>query len=680
MKKIFFAVALGAVVSCASLDLDSKGIIDESVLLNSESGVQTYFAKIYNELPIEDFLYAAAGPECGYGVCSAKGKHSANIWETSKYWSGQFSGENLSSHIDGNSSSSESFGYWPYDSIREINNFLEKFPDYKDNFTLEDYQRLTGEARFLRAFYYFGLVKRYGGVPIVTTVMDPTASAEQLEVERSTEYDCWKFIYEDLKYAIETMSSDKSQVYRANRYAAAALMSKAMLYAACVAKYNANVGISGEATSKGYMGMSSNYAREFFQYAYDACKMITDAGYSLHDGTDKVTAYRQIFIENLAGEEDIFTKAYDSNQNEDKYMTGLCHHWDARALPVGKGLSSQVGTAINPYWELISMFEVPAIVDDQDRPVRFDSLDDFWNSDEMEPRCRANFLFSGMTEPASGTVIDIQAGVYSSFPGTASEVCGTPNVENEYTEKYRSIDPAVNVWRNIGAREDGSIAVEYSESDASVVKKYGRIKISGEHGVIRSTEFSAGYAAIIYKHVDYSCDPSTRVYFGSHQPWKVFRYGEIVLNRAEAAYELGLLTKDDALKQEAYDLVNAIRQRAGAHPHDFSASPADVGVKAYGFPVDENLQYIRDERKRELCFENQSNWDERRWRVRDAMYQNWIGHGLMNYKVLDEDKFIYIAESDYNNHRVTYYKRFYYDDIPGSEILKNSKLIHNDGY
>lgn len=685
MKKILLILtititALFAVTSCADLDLDSKGIIDETVLLTSDAGVATYFVKQYNELPIEDFLYSGGGPECGYSTCNAKGKHTGNVWETSKYWSGQLSGECFSSHMGGDATS-EAFGYWPYDNIREINNFLEKFPQYKENFTEDKFNEYLAEARFLRAYFYFGLVKRYGGVPIITKVQDPTASLAELEVPRDKEYDCWKFIYEDLKFAMEHMSSDKTQVYRANKYAAAALMAKAMLYAASVANYNHTVGIVGEATNLGIMGMSPNFAKEFYQYAYDACKFIQDAGYRLHKGADKTQAYREIFIENLAGTEDIFTKGYDGAQNKADFKTGLTHHWDARALPAGSGLSAQIGTAINPYWDLIDMYEHPAIVDETGKPVRFESLNDFWESDELEPRCRANFLFPGMAEVASGTVIDILAGVYSSFPGTAADACPTPNTENDYTVKYRKIETTVGISRWIGARADGSI-MEINESNKSeAAVDYGKVKISGDHGCLRSAaEFSANYGVVIYKHVDYSCDPKTRVYFGSHQPWKVFRYGEIVLNMAEAAYELGLLDNNEALKQEAYDLVNQIRERAGAKKHDFVSNPKDVGSALFGFRIDENLQFIRDERKRELCFENQLNWDERRWRVRDAMYQSWLGKCMMNYKVLDEDKYIFLAESDIFNKRMTYQKRFYYDDIPAGELAKNSKLIHNDGY
>ena len=83
----------------------------------------------------------------------------------------------------------DGWGYWPYDRIRDINNFMEQFPNYKEYYNEETYENLYAEAFFLRAFYYFGLVKRYGGVPIVDKVLDPKAPLAELQLPRSTEYD-----------------------------------------------------------------------------------------------------------------------------------------------------------------------------------------------------------------------------------------------------------------------------------------------------------------------------------------------------------------------------------------------------------------------------------------------------------------------------------------------------------
>ena len=171
--------------ACADIDLQTKGVFDESVLFKSDYGVQKYFTALYSDLPIEDFNYAASGDsDIGYASHNQKGYHAGNIWQPLKY-SGAMAAQEAFCRAYLNFSGV--FGYWPYQNIRSVNNFLEKVPEYKENFDEDTYNSYIGEARFLRAYYYFGLVKRYGGVPIIDTVQDPTAGPEVLNVPRSTE-------------------------------------------------------------------------------------------------------------------------------------------------------------------------------------------------------------------------------------------------------------------------------------------------------------------------------------------------------------------------------------------------------------------------------------------------------------------------------------------------------------
>lgn len=361
-------------------------------------------------------------------------------------------------------------------------------------------------------------------------------------------------------------------------------------------------------------------------------------------------------------EEDIMVKQYGPNTSTPT-NTSLFHCWDCMVLPKGEGLSGDVGVALQPAWELMGLYEMPAITDEETgEPIRFDNVTDLWNTDKMEPRCRANFYFTGMTESMSGTVLDFQGGVYKSYPGTAADgTAETQGSVNDYTNQFR-----------VRASQPG----EYK--DVNGVK----IKINGIHGLAEGTG-DEGYSrmgACIRKYVQ-ADGSNARVFFTNYQSWKVFRYGEILLNWAEAAYELGLITGNEDLKAEAFEHINEIRDRAGASRHEMVANPADVGSEIYGFVIDENLQYIRDERARELCFENHRLFDIRRWRVADIMFQDGVyTHTLLPYLVLDENKWIFLNEVEREGRRVTFDKRHYYEQIPGGEINKNPLLIRNDGY
>lgn len=656
--KYMFAVALGlTVTSCYDLDLEPKGLIYENVLFQSDNGIKKYLALMYQDLPIEDFNYCQNGDDKGYATVNSSGWHGGNRWQAQKG-----SPASCAAEAAGRGTSyGDGWGYWPYDRIRDLNNMLEQLPNYRDSYKEEEYNAYLGEARFLRAFYYFGIVKRYGGVPIVDKVLDPKAPLEELQQPRNTEYDCWKFIYDDLKFAMENATASKDEVGRANRYAAAALMSRAMLYAGSIAKYNQYTAVTGPAVSAGLMGMPEDKAQEFFQYAYDACKFLEEAGFKLHTGADKEKAYTEVFL-NPNTEEDIMVKQYGSNTST-PVNTSLFHCWDCMVLPKGEGLSGDVGVALQPAWEIMGLYEMPDIVDKETgKPIRFDEITDLWDTEEMEARCRANFYFSGMTESMSGTVLDFQGGVYTSYPGTAADgTAETQGSVNDYTNQYRIRAAQPGEYKNINGEN---------------------VKINGIHGLAEGTG-DEGYSrmgACIRKYVQ-ADGTNARVFFTSSQPWKVFRYGEILLNWAEAAYELGLITGNEDLKLEAFEHINEIRERAGAKRHEMVTNPADVGSEIYGFVIDENLQYIRDERARELCFENHRLFDIRRWRVADMMFQNGVfTHTLLPYKILDENKWIFLNEVEREGRKVTFDKRHYYEQIPGGEINKNPLLIRNDGY
>jgi hypothetical protein len=153
-----------------------------------------------------------------------------------------------------------------YKGIRHINLFLEETTGFKtllvkdtvSNMTsyisdCDDIFRLRAESRFLRAYYYMELIKRYGGVPIITDVLP--ASNDNLPA-RNTFDECVEFIVNECDAATLEManywvnygipsgggigdgtgdcsgSTDMSRLGRAEKVAAKALKVRALLYAA----------------------------------------------------------------------------------------------------------------------------------------------------------------------------------------------------------------------------------------------------------------------------------------------------------------------------------------------------------------------------------------------------------------------------------------------------------------
>src|SRR5690606_32567234 len=138
---------------------------------------------------------------------------------------------------------------------------IEKLPEAALND--EKRQHLLGEAYFIRAYYYFAMVKRYGGVPIIKQVQYFTGdNIAELQVPRNTEAEVYDFIASDLDSAALLLDVTNARG-RATRYAAFALKSRAMLYAASSAEY-ATVQLDG------LVGIPASRAAEYWQAAYDA--------------------------------------------------------------------------------------------------------------------------------------------------------------------------------------------------------------------------------------------------------------------------------------------------------------------------------------------------------------------------------------------------------------------------
>ena len=141
-------------------------------------------------------------------------------------------------------------------------------------------------------------------------------------------------------------------------------------------------------------------------------------------------------------------------------------------------------------------------------------------------------------------------------------------------------------------------------------------------------------------------------------------------------YELGK-------RNEAFDYVEKIRVRAGSKvvrpAIDMTMSNIGSINKAnYPYPIEKSLQFIRDERERELYGENHWWWDLRRWRTADQVLNNFRHRMLSCYWVANENKYIYLDETNRLNRAWTAEKRCMYEPIPGGEIGKNNKLLPNN--
>ncbi|WP_047545768.1 RagB/SusD family nutrient uptake outer membrane protein [Psychroserpens sp. Hel_I_66] len=112
---------------------------------------------------------------------------------------------------------------WMFAGVNRANYILE----FQDKTDFEGKEIIIAEARFLRAYYYFELVKWFGPVPLKETRFQ---LEDETIIPRSPVEDVYALIESDLIYASNTLSYTAPQIGRATKGSAEALLGKAYLY------------------------------------------------------------------------------------------------------------------------------------------------------------------------------------------------------------------------------------------------------------------------------------------------------------------------------------------------------------------------------------------------------------------------------------------------------------------
>lgn len=193
MKKIFIVLiaVAGLFNSCIDvLDKRDLGSISNENVWKDPVLVTAYLNSIYTFIPAWDYGLADATDEATGGGKWTDGTVTPDDPITYSW-------------INPISNESTTMWYWPYADIRYINTFLQNVND-RSITTIDEKLagRLAMEARFARAYVYFELVKRYGGVPLITK---PQSKEEDLMVSRNSTLECFNFIFDELTACINEL-------------------------------------------------------------------------------------------------------------------------------------------------------------------------------------------------------------------------------------------------------------------------------------------------------------------------------------------------------------------------------------------------------------------------------------------------------------------------------------------
>lgn len=113
-----------------------------------------------------------------------------------------------------------------YEGIARANTVLKLLNSAGPDVTDADKTRLSSQARFLRAHFYFELARDYDKTPYVDETVDYGSGLEDVKNDKPL----WPFIIADFEYAIANLPATQAQVGRVNVWAAKAYLAKVYMY------------------------------------------------------------------------------------------------------------------------------------------------------------------------------------------------------------------------------------------------------------------------------------------------------------------------------------------------------------------------------------------------------------------------------------------------------------------
>lgn len=303
MKKILaILILISGLSSCKKdiLDIPPKDRLSEDAVWSDENLIKAYHNALYNGIPHGFYIhmYSKYTDEANGGTAPCCGADiMARMTYTPDNIAGVAGGDFWGGHLY----------YWDrgYQYIRKANVFLEKMAG--DDIKFDSKERLIAETKFLRAFMYFELIKRYGGVPIAKESYELGAD---VSFKRSSFDECVAFIENDLDDAMTVLPvsypSSDGNFGRATQDACKALRSRLLLYAASPLFNPSN-------------------DQQKWQKAADAAAVLLNNGYSLYPD------YRKAFIlpSGAANSELIFAMNFTSTNGHQAPMHNLSRRYGA---------------------------------------------------------------------------------------------------------------------------------------------------------------------------------------------------------------------------------------------------------------------------------------------------------------------------------------------------------------
>ena len=514
---------------------------------------------------------------------------------------------------------------YDYTLVRNINQFLKGL---RETTALTDAEKapLEGEARFLRAWYYFNMCRGLGGMPIVgDDIFDytPGMDVTSMQYPRSTEAEMYDYIISECQAIAGMMSTNKqTNSARANKWTAKMLEARAALYAGSIANYN-NKMTTPIKTDGGEVGIPADKAEGYYKIALAAAEdVILNSPYELQDKRpdDKGLNFYQAVSVKENNTEVIWARDYKYPGQTHGFTTSNAPKSHAEDID-----NSWLGVVLN----LVEQYEEI----DTDTPGEGSKIKTMENG-TYKFYDSADAPFKNRDPRLWGTVI---------YPNTTLK--GSPVILQ--AGQLNKVD---GKWQILTGDLDSK------DAQGNIITALNGPKESNEQ-YINKTGF------YIRKFIDETPSAGTRGR-GSEMWMPRFRMAEAYMIAAEASFELN--------NGKALDYINAVRNRAGVKP-----------LKTVTF---DNIVH---ENRVEFAFEDHRYWDMKRWRLADKIWNGNNNDELARHRRLwpylvvapgdpNDGKWVFVEDYLFMSPNARYFRmQNYYNFLDLGWINNNPKLVKN---
>ncbi|WP_370479239.1 RagB/SusD family nutrient uptake outer membrane protein [Tamlana flava] len=530
-------------------------------------------------------------------------------------------------------------GNYPmFDGIRHCNVLISRLegtnqvPDLSTN----ERARWVAEAKFLKAFYHYYLLRMYGPIPVMRTNIPVDAPDDEIQVSREPVDDVVDYLVQLLDEARidlpRTIVNTQNELGRLTRSAAVGLKAELLLMAASPL-FNGNTDMAGLTNKDGTPLFNTNYDASKWQRAADAAKAAIDIA-----ETDDHSLYYKI---------DNVIELSDTTLTKLSVRGAVTESWNTEVL-----WSSHSGSSVPLQQICVAPFTHSS-----------DATYEPANQNTARRSYAATFEAANNFYTING--VPMEEDITLDFTKVDSIRKAGPehklNIHEGYTTANLNFNREPRFYANLGF--DG--AVWYvNECLDNEEQYYLRAKRSGPAGN-GDSPFNYNTTGYFVKKLVHNESNGFTI---RDYAWPEIRLADVYLMYAEA------LNEAQGPTAEVIEYVDRVRARAGLDGvvsswQNFSKNPAKYTTQT-GM-----REIIQRERTIELAFEGKNYWDIRRWK-RAALEFNEL---IQGWNVGSD------TESAYYKIITLYQQRFvsprdYFWPINQSTLIQNPNLVQNPGW